>query len=369
MKSRLQLFAFVVVVATAVSTGTSGAARSESVADAAIRAGSSMVSASSALPGPLHGVPLTSPTGLRLLVADDPPFVVNVDAGIVTPVTGLNVQGNPVLSVVAVGKDAVLWLDRRAPASQVPRAEIYVVRHGTTDATRIATGWDVAPADNGQAVWLLHFEDAHHCTLSEVGLDGRTLRGPRAVACSTQLIDTGSGAALVQGSSVVDPATGRILLRRGGLWVIAGHRALSSNNSGAPLTLTDLRNGASRRLAWPSRIGSTDQAVVQANGRLIALDFADPAYQQSGTQVTDVWLLDPATGRFQHLPDMPAAVHLKFTSMAWTTDGRLVMLAGLSGGTGGRNVVVVWKPGAKQIALRPVQLPARTSGSDSFVIW
>lgn len=39
--------------------------------------------------------------------------------------------------------------------------------------------------------------------------------------------------------------------------------------------------------------------------------------------------------RFRHLPDMPAAVSLKFTSMSWTSDGRLVMLAR----TAGREVV------------------------------
>jgi len=34
-----------------------------------------------------------------------------------------------------------------------------------------------------------------------------------------------------------------------------------------------------------------------------------------------------------------------------------------------RNLVAVWKPGQRQIALRPVQLPARNSGSDTFVTW
>jgi hypothetical protein len=97
---------------------------------------------------------------------------------------------------------------------------------------------------------------------------------------------------------------------------------------------------------------------------LIAMDFADPAYQGSGTQVTDAWLLDPTTRRFSHLPGMPAAVSLKFTSMSWTTDGRLVMLAQI----GSRDAVAVWRPGKKQIALRTVRLPVRESGSDTFAI-
>jgi hypothetical protein len=322
-----------------------------------------------AVPGALHGVPLAGPSGLRLLVSADPPFVLNIDSGAVTPVAGLNVKGNPVLSVLGVGGDAVVWLDRRAAPRSIPRAEIYLVRHGTARATRIATGWQVAPADGGRAIWLVSFTDARHCALVELGLDGRARQRARPIGCSAQLLDTGSAAVLVRGRQVVDPATGRTLLSTSGLWAIAGGRALSSTGPGQPLTLTNLRTGTRRRLPWPSRIGFTDQAVVRPHGRLIALDFADPAYQGSGTQVTDVWLLDPTTGHFRHLPDMPAAVDLNFTSMAWATGGRLVMLAQTGGPRGPRHLVAVWKPGQRQLALRPVRLPATYSGSDAFVIW
>jgi hypothetical protein len=65
---------------------------------------------------------------------------------------------------------------------------------------------------------------------------------------------------------------------------------------------------------------------------------------------------------------MPAAVHLKFTSMAWTADGRLVTLAETSGGAVGTSLVAVWKPGWKHLRVRRVSLPTRTSGSDSFTI-
>jgi hypothetical protein len=312
-------------------------------------------------PKPLLGVPLTGATGLTLLVANDPPILLNVDTGRITRVSSLRVRKNAVLTVLAVGKDAIIWLDRRAPVKKVPTAEIYVVRHGGSTATRIASGWDIAPAADGRAAWVKSFADARHCTLRELALSGRQLRS-QPVPCSTRLIDGGSGALLVQGSSVVDPLTGRTLLRTGGLWAVAGNYALTSVG---PLTLTDLRSGKRRRLAWPSQISYTDQAAVQPNHKLVAIDFADPAYQGSGTQVTDAWLLDPATGRVQHLPDMPAEVALKFTSMSWTSDGRLVWLAQ----TAGHDVVAVWRPGAKRIAVRRVRLPLRDSGSDSFVVW
>jgi hypothetical protein len=336
---------------------------------------STAASAIAPTPGPLTGVPLTGSTGLRLLVANKPPFFLDVDTGRMTPVTGLNVRGTSTLWLQAVGEDAVVWLDRRRPTGKfVPVGEIYAVRHRTSAATRIATGWAVAPAADGLAVWVKSFKDGHHCTLAEVGLDGSRLRRPRPLPCSTELAVAGSVPLLVRRNSVVDPLTGRTLLHgRAGVWAISGDLALTRLRRLEPpelLALRDLRSGERWPLPWPSEIGvtgqgGTDQAVVQPNGNVIALDFGDPAYQDSGTQVTDVWLLDPTARSFQHLPDMPAAVSLKFTSMSWTSDGRLVMLAR----TAGRDVVAVWRPGEKRIAVRRVRLPARNSGSDAFVVW
>jgi hypothetical protein len=61
---------------------------------------------------------------------------------------------------------------------------------------------------------------------------------------------------------------------------------------------------------------------------------------------------------------MPAAVSLKASFMSWTNDGRLVILAE----SGGREVIGVWRPGDKRIAVRRVRLMQRNSGSDSFVV-
>ncbi|HZR92519.1 MAG TPA: hypothetical protein VFA44_08960 [Gaiellaceae bacterium] len=320
-------------------------------------------SATAAEPAPLHGAPLTGKTGLRLLVANVPPLLVDVDSGRVTRITGLPLRGRPVLSVLAVGKDAVVWLDR--PSRGVPRAQIYVVRHHTTKATHLATAWGVAPSSDGQAVWLKSFADASHCTLRELWLDGHTRRRLQSVPCSTRLVDSGSGGLLVRGGSVVDPVSGRTVLRTGGIRAMAGRFALTGGMKSG-LALSDLRTGRRWRLGRPSRVGGgVDQAAVAADGKLIALSFSDPTWQGGGTQVTDVWLLNPLTRRFQHLPDMPAAVSLKFTSFAWASGKELVMLAE----TAQHDVVATWRPGQRQLQLRRVRLPERNSGSDSFVVW
>jgi hypothetical protein len=94
----------------------------------------------------------------------------------------------------------------------------------------------------------------------------------------------------------------------------------------------------------------------------VALAFADPAWGGEGKQVFDVWLLDTETARMTHLPGMPAVVSLKRTSMAWTDDGRLVLLAE----SDGRDVVAVWRPGHRRLAVKDVRLPQRSGGSDSF---
>ena len=337
-----------------------------------LSAPSSAVAGAAVRPGQLHGVPLTGAAGLVLLVSADPPYLLDVDTGRVTPVKGLGVHGpGPVLSVLAAGRDAVVWIDRRPPlASGIPNDGIYLVRHGDAIATRIAVGSDVQSAAGGRSVWVKSFVDAHHCTVREIDLAGRHLRGPRPVPCSAALIASGAGALLVEGRSVIDPASGRVLLRTGSLWAIAGHLALTFGEPLAPLTVTDLRTGTRRTLRRPSQTGGPDEAAVDPSAKLIALSFSDPAYHGTGTQVTDVWLLDPGTGRWQHVPGMPAAVALKFTSMSWTSDGRLVMLAQTpTSGPARHDVIAVWRPGQKSLAIRSVHIPARDSGSDSFIAW
>jgi hypothetical protein len=126
-------------------------------------------------------------------------------------------------------------------------------------------------------------------------------------------------------------------------------------------TLLDSATRKERRVPWPSTLNGLDAPAVDPRGRLVALAFADPAFL--GGQLTDVWLLDTKTARLTHLPGMPAFVSLKRTSMAWTHDGRLVVL----GESAGKNVVAVWRPGEKRLAVKNVHVPdGSDSGSDSF---
>lgn len=261
-----RLLALLVLLATAATAAASRPVPEETPAPTRIVAGLSMAAmAVSAQPRPLRGVALVGSTGLRLLVANVPPFVLDVDTGRITRISGLNTRGHPVLTVRAVGKDAIVWLDRNLRARKAPRAEIYVVRSGATSATRLATAWEVAPAADGAAVWLKSYADAQHCTLREVALDGSERQGPRPVPCSTQLLDAGGRAVLVEGSSILDPNTGESLLDAPRLWALVGDFAVTTERSQGPLALTDLRSGERWGLRYPSKIGGqggTDEAAV-----------------------------------------------------------------------------------------------------------
>ena len=124
------------------------------------------------------------------------------------------------------------------------------------------------------------------------------------------------------------------------------------------LRLVDLASGERRPLPWPSTLGLLDEILPQPHGTLVAVSFADPSVQAS-----DVWILDSATGKFWHLPGFPAYLSLKFSSMAWTSDDRLVLLVERDE----RTRLAVWTPGSKRLPQREVQLPAPSGGSDSFV--
>ena len=62
---------------------------------------------------------------------------------------------------------------------------------------------------------------------------------------------------------------------------------------------------------------------------------------------------------------MPLITAVKFMSMAWTSDGRLV-LAGDFERFG--EALAVWRPGQDQLAVKRLALP-EYAGSDSFVAW
>jgi hypothetical protein len=312
-------------------------------------------------PRPLRGAPLGNGTGLRLVAAARPPLVLDVDRDRVTRVPRVPVTHRGVVSVVAVaGRAAIVVVQ-----SAWPRAEIYAVRGRPARVTYLGTGRDVVPAADGRAVWIKSFAGRSRCTLRRVTLDARVARPPRAFPCATTIYAGGSLGMVVNRTRLIDPVSGRTILRtRWGVLAAAGHHLVLAG-PGTGFTLLDAATGSRRFVPRPHTLAGRGGPAVDPRGRFVALEFADPAWNGGPEQALDVWLLDTRTRELTQLPGMPALVSLKRTSMAWTHDGRLVLLAERAG----KAVVAVWRPGLRQLSVKTVHLRDRSdSGSDSFAI-
>ena len=306
-------------------------------------------------PVPLRGVPLRGPTGLNLVIADGPPLVLDVDRGRVTRLRGAPKLNSGVQWVVGVGGRAAAVV-----AQSGLDVDVYGVQRRGARAKPLGKARNVWPA-GGRAVWVQRSMGRSRCSLRKVGLDGRLIRRPRAFPCTSHSDTAGPLGLVVRRTLVLDPHTSRTVFKaRWGVLAVA-RRHLVLAGPERQFTLVDPADGSETRFQWPSTLAGMDAPAVDPRGRYVALAFADPAWEGGGEQALDVWLLDTETAALTQLPDMPAFVSLKRTSMAWTDDGRLVLLAETT-----REVVAVWRPGEARIAVKAVRLPERTGGSDSF---
>jgi hypothetical protein len=367
-RSRARRPAVIAVAVAGAALGVVHSQHSAARAAAPLRSGRA--------PAVLTGSPLGRTTGLRLVVASAHPFVFDVDAGTSTPLRGLASVKDGVVVVAGVSeRSAVVISQRLLPAGPSgPRyarnPQLYAVESGSTSSTPLGAGsLAVAPAAGGRGVWTTRIVGTADCQLRRLALDG-TSSDARSIPCSWSVSPAGSLGLAVGRTRIIDPVTGRTTLRTHlGVLAAAGRRVLLAGPASDPLShfrleLMNAATGAEQRVRWPSALRELDEPAVDPRGRYIAIGFGDPAWEMSGEQVLDVWVLDTATGALTHVPGMPAFVRLKFSSMQWTHDGRLVLLGRDSPE---RAFVAVWRPGQRRLGIKTVQLP-EASGSDSFAV-
>jgi hypothetical protein len=309
----------------------------------------------------LQGQPLTGPTRLWLLVASDPPRLVDVDRGTSRPVDGLP-TGDVPFSVAAAGEDAIIAADR----------QVFVLERWSPRARPVGAG-DAMPSLDGRGIWLL--ERGRRCTLRQIGLDSLARRPPRRVPCTIGLLaDTPLGllvwtepSAAGEQGALVDLGSGRVVARYPEVHGVVGSQVLwgGPERHAGPFTLTDRRVGTSRPVPRPTPYGAAGSGLPSPDGRLLAVEFADLSWSRVKGQVSDIWLLDLRTRRWRRLPGMPLITAVKFMSMAWTADGRL-LLAGDFDRFG--KALAIWRPGQDHLAVKRLPLPD-PAGSDSFVPW
>ena len=201
-------------------------------------------------------------------------------------------------------------------------------------------------------IWVLTRLQSGRCTLKLVPGS----RAAVATPCGTLGADTAAGLVLERGGEVtlVDPWTGRIRERiaigSGGQFDFLGHdialigSSLGDGASSYTLTLVNLSTGARTHLRWPSSLRFGYSVIPDRHAPLVAINFGDPA-DPGPRQASDLWLLDPRTGKFTHLPGYPIFEDLKFSGVTWTTDGRLVSAAQGHG----RTALAVYRPGSPQL--------------------
>jgi hypothetical protein len=273
--------------------------------------------------------------------------------------------------VIGVSPGAAVVTTQGLAKTNLGPARTYVVHAEDANARFLAAGWAVARSSDGRGVWVERRLGRGRCDVRLVRLDGRGGRAtPRPVPCTHTVSDAWPLGLAVQGVGIFDPASGKTVMRTA-RWIdgVAGGRAVVTQawTPARPfqrLQFLDRTGQAVRSIRWPSILDGADTAVPGPGGRVVALQFADPAWHLGGRQALDVWLLEPRRGHLRHVPGFPAFVHLKATDLQWTRDGRLVLL----GRADDRDVVAVWRPGQARLALKTVELPARDGGSDAFAI-
>lgn len=301
--------------------------------------------------------------GLRLLVADAPsPFVLDVDRGTAQRVRGLPQRGRGGITVQTVGEHALVL--RYPLCARCGRVGAYLVRRGSTLASRLGTARQFVPGLDGESVWTLSRSARSGCAIQRVGLDGRLRSGDRAVSCRTELVAELPAGLLVTATGPAETGTRTALLRRDGSLVcfrdpeaqpVVGDLLLSGAGPRRTLLLHDIGRGSARRLRWPARPGySLGEVTGEPDGRRAIVEFA----RYSPEHRLDLWLLDTASRRWQHLPGMPARIVPKATDVAWTAAGDVVVLAG--------DLLLTWHPSERRLVSRRVP-PPQQAGSE-FVI-
>jgi hypothetical protein len=309
-------------------------------------------------PGPLRGVPLEGKTGLRLVVSYGTPVFLDVDTLRVTRVRGA--PAGRVAYVVGVHGRAVVIADPFAR-----RGRVYALRGWDLSLSPLGPGSEVVSASDGRSVWIKRIVRPSHCTLRKAGIDGRLLRAPKEFPCSKGIYSGGLLGLGVSSTRIIDPVTRRaVFTTRSGIVAVAGKKVVLTNGPGRQFAVVDTATGTENRFAWPDTPGSLGQAAVDVQGRFVALEFGNPSWTGPGGQAWDVWLLDTRTAKVTHVPDLPAFVWLKWTTMDWTADGRLVLVTR----NDDRQVVAVWRPGQARLHLKTVRIPNRSAAVRTFAI-
>jgi hypothetical protein len=377
--SRLAAVGAALLAFALTSSARCGAGPPENPNAAAPRFGAGTPTTAADTPRFLTGVDMVGPANLRLLTAGR---YLNVDARSSAPVAVsewlLRPETSPLL-VETVGNGGEFG--RKRVSSRTDRGipgGVPVVRVVGPALGR------VAPSAAG-GLWLEEYHSATHCTLREVGLDGRPRQPARDVTCGTTPVgETRHGLWVVVGPDaftaarvttgpadyhavLLDPATLAEKLQIPAVELIDQDRILAIGHDGDPLILRDFATGEVTAIPRPSFFSHRYPRVgpLSPDGRWLTFTFGDPCMSP---HVADVWVLDLGTLAWTHLPSMPTYATLKSIGLDWAPDGRLVIVGHFfENRREFRELLVTWRPGEPGLTLRPFTRPIERGAS--FLVW
>lgn len=282
------------------------------------------------------------------------PTLFDADRGPVATPPGFP-GGDLGLSVLRVGKQAVLT----AYPSDTHNTEPFEILAYTGPASpprSLGRAWSVAPAVDGESVWVIRQDAPDSCRLQRVSLSGVESGHGQSASCRTQVrAGTPHGLLITINSDVaestdalIDPETGRTVQQAPRILAVGGDWMLLDGLT--ELTLVDLRDDSRKQLSRPV-VGRTPTVVPSRDGGIWAVDFADPAYRSTSTQTRDLWLLRTGGPDWEHVAAMPFITeHLKRGGgFDWSEAGDLVLADG---------VLAAWHPGEPRWRMGKAALPA-----------
>ncbi|GAA4550664.1 hypothetical protein [Amycolatopsis samaneae] len=310
--------------------------------------------ASATPPTGLAGLAATGGIGVRLALPTSPPAVFDADTGELAPLKGVP-GGQRRTSLLRVGATLVL-LDAPLCSARCEPSDVHVYPDLLGRPRSLGTTRSAAPGADRDSLWLIREDGQDTCRLQHVALSGKPFGPGTTASCHTVVRqETAQGLLIrVNGDGaqsedvLIDPQTGRTLQQFPRIMAIAGDRLLLGGL--IDFTVLDLRDRSRRQLARPVPNGSSN-ALPSRDGRLVAVEFVDPAWRGSSTQTRDLWLLDLDTATWRHLPATPYASPsgLKKSGLDWTDAGDLVLADA---------VVGAWHPGEAAWRLGRARPPA-----------
>jgi len=302
----------------------------------------------------LSGIQATGGIGVTALLPTAGPTLFDAGRGAAATPPGYP-GGDVQLEVVRIGKHVVLMALPQHAQNSEP-FEILEYTGPSSPPRSHGRAWSVGPDAGGEGMWLIRQDAPDNCRLQHVSLTGGELGRGQPASCRTRvraetahgLLITINGDAAESTDVLIEPATGRTVRQAPRILGAAGDWLLLDGLT--DLTLVDLRDNSSKKLSRPS-IGPAPTVVPSREGRIWAVDFANPAYRGTSTQTRDIWLLRPDGPTWDHAPGMPFVTeHLKRGGgFDWSDAGDLVLADG---------VLAAWHPGEPQWRLSQAALPA-----------